>query len=324
VSTTPSPTGPSAPSTSSARGLQASVVICVGGPEPFLAAQLAALAGQTIDPDAWELIISYNFRGGVDDPVAVPPAIHHVRHVDSSDVRGPGHARNVGAAVAASPNLLFCDADDVVNDRWIEAMVAALATSEIAAGEFDHVSLNPERVRRWRPVHEDGLHVGWGFLPLVVAANLGIRREWFEAVGGFDGAYLGACEDGDLGWRLMLAGAHATYVPDAAIGYRHRPTFRGAFRQHVGYGRGIARFLRAYQPYAPLPSTWRSVRNHAVRTVVGAPGPSRWSLGAHGLYLARLIGTLQSFRDPPLSPRHAELFEQGYHPAPREPQPAAA
>ena len=287
---------------------RASVVICVGGPEPHLPVQLDALAHQTADPDSWELIISYNYAGGADDPVAVPASIRHVRHVDSSDVRGPGHARNVGAAAANSPNLLFCDADDIVNDRWIESMVTHLATAEIAAGEFDHESLNTRRVRRWRPVHENGLHIGWGFLALVVAANLGIQRDWFDLVGGFDGAYLGACEDGDLGWRIMLAGGQVAYVTDAVIQYRHRATFRGAFRQHVGYGRGISRLLRAYQPYAELPSTWRLVRNNALRAVVSAPGPSRWSLGARGLYLARLIGTLQSFRDAPSVPRHAELF----------------
>src|SRR5207248_6607615 len=135
-----------------------------------------------------------------------------------------------------------------------------LARAEIAAGEFDHESLNSRRVRRWRPTHGGGLQIGWGFLALVVAANLGIRREWFEAVGGFDGAYLGACEDGDLGWRIMLAGGHVALASDAVIQYRHRATYRGAFQQHVGYGRGIARLMRAYQPYAELPSTWRLLR----------------------------------------------------------------
>jgi GT2 family glycosyltransferase len=290
--------------------LRASVVICVGGPEPHLPAQLEALAHQTLDPEAWELIISYNYAGGAEHPVDVPQGIRHVRHVDSSDVRGPGHARNVGAAAAASENLLFCDADDIVNDRWVEAMVATLATAEIAAGEFDHESLNSRRVRRWRPTHQGGLHIGWGFLALVVAANLGVQRAWFDAVGGFDGSYLGACEDGDLGWRIMLAGGQVAYVVDAVIQYRHRETFWGAFKQHIGYGRGIARLMRAYRPYAELPSTWRLLRNNAVRTVVGTPGPSRWSLGAHGLYLARCIGTIRSFRDEPSTPRHAELFRR--------------
>jgi len=291
-------------------GLRASVVICVGGPEPHLPAQLDALAHQTFDPDAWELIISYNYAGGVDDPVAVPEAIRHVVHVDSSDVRGPGHARNVGAAAASSANLLFCDADDIVNDRWIEVMVATLGTAEMAAGEFDHESLNSKRVRRWRPTHGGGLQIGWSFLALVVAANLGVQREWFDLVGGFDGAYLGACEDGDLGWRIMLAGGHVSFAVDAIIKYRHRASYRGAFKQHIGYGRGIARLMRAYQPYAELPSTWRLFRNNAVRTVVSTSGPSRWSLGAHGLYLARCIGTLQSLRDQPSTPRHAELFHR--------------
>jgi hypothetical protein len=142
----------------------------------------------------------------------------------------------------------------------------------------------------------------------VIAANLGVQRCWFDAVGGFDGAYLGACEDGDLGWRVLLAGGHVTYCVDALVQYRHRATLWGAFRQHIGYGRGIARMLRSYRPYAPLPSTWRLFANNAVRAVVGPPGPSRWSPGAHLLYVARCIGTVQSLRDQPLVPRRRDLF----------------
>lgn len=221
----------------------------------------------------------------------------------------------MGAAAARSPLLLFCDADDIVGDRWIESMVASLGTAEVAAGEFDHESLNSERVRRWRPTNQ-GLHIGWGFLALVIAANLGVQRCWFDSVGGFDGADLGPCEDGDLGWRILLAGGHVAYCVDAINQYRHRATFWGAFKQHIGYGRGIARLLRAYQPYAALPSTWRLFRNNAVRAVVGAPGVSRWSIGAHLLYVARGIGTLQSLHDRPLVPRHARLFVRRDEPHP--------
>jgi GT2 family glycosyltransferase len=288
--------------------MRASVIMPIGGPEPHLADQLDALARQDVDPASWELIMSYNYAGGAEHPVDTPEGIRNVVHIDSSDDRGPAHARNIAALHARGEYLLFCDADDVVNDTWITSMCATLDEAEIVAGSFEHTTLNPPRVRRWRAAEDHGLLIGWEFLPWVVGANFAVRRECFDRVGGFDEGYRGGAEDADLGWRVQLAGGHLALAPDAVLSYRHRSSYWQAFRQHMGYGQGQLRMVRSYEGYAPVPTGRRLTLNFLVRTIIGPPGPSRWSIAAHGLYLARFIGALSSVADHPGGPIAAELF----------------
>lgn len=58
-----------------------------------------------------------------------------------------------------------------------------------------------------------------------------IRRELFEAVGGFDSSYFAYFEDIDLGWRLNLLGQDVWYVPSATA-YHHHHSTGGRFEPH--------------------------------------------------------------------------------------------
>ncbi|TME18423.1 MAG: glycosyltransferase family 2 protein [Chloroflexi bacterium] len=52
-----------------------------------------------------------------------------------------------------------------------------------------------------------------------------VKRELFEAVGGFDADYFGFYEDVDLGWRLNLLGYDVWYTPEAVVRHRHNSSF---------------------------------------------------------------------------------------------------
>ena len=77
-----------------------------------------------------------------------------------------------------------------------------------------------------------------------------LRREAFEAVGGFDTSYFMYCEDMDLCWRMADAGWRSVYVPTAVVMHsgghatqrvpgmmlreHHRSLFRYLSRQYSG------------------------------------------------------------------------------------------
>jgi N-acetylglucosaminyl-diphospho-decaprenol L-rhamnosyltransferase len=130
---------------------------------------------------------------------------------------------------------------------------------------------DPERARR---------------VPWAVGAFLAVRREAWDAVGGFDEWHWMYAEDLDLGWRLRRAGWATRYVPSAVV--RHHESaataaaFGGAGRrerwQRETYawlarrrGRPVARLVALLAVLGALThGSWSWARLHA-RTGLLAP-----------------------------------------------------
>jgi FkbM family methyltransferase len=73
---------------------------------------------------------------------------------------------------------------------------------------------------------------------------LGITRDAFTAVGGFDESFGGAgYEEVDLAYRLLRAGKRVGLARQARFLYRPRTTLRGLVRQQRSYANGHAFFL---------------------------------------------------------------------------------
>lgn len=202
-----------------------SVVLPVRDGAGTIDQQLAALAVQDY-PGPWELVVSDN--GCTDDTrahvlswVGAFPA--EIRIVDSPDVRGVAHARNVGIAASRGEYVLICDADDEVHQGWIRGLVGGLRHHSIVTGAGDRATLNDAHVHEWMglgPVTTEP-EIGYGFLPYASGGNLGIRRNLIEQLGGFDES-LRRAEDIDWSWRAHYAGHQVHFVPDAVISYRMR------------------------------------------------------------------------------------------------------
>lgn len=229
---------------------------------PHLREQLAALARQTYR-GGWELIVADN--GSTDSSVHAIQAASdriRVRVVDARDAPNQSAARAAAARVARGRFLLFCDADDIVADDWVEQMANALAQHPAVGGHIEEESLNPPRVRAWRPAATPGqLPVPFGLLPAPIGANCGVWREAYEKVGGFDDSFRGAAgEETDLFWRIQLAGYQLGYAPAGVVAYRHRPDLRSLLRQWRGYGQGRAHLAARYRALGLLPAeSWRDV-----------------------------------------------------------------
>ena len=206
------------------------VVTTVGG--EWLAEQLAALADQT-RPPAQLVVVNNGAPGSASEVVERWRArLPNLELMEDRVLSVCGHARNVGAAAARHPGILFLDDDDVVGPDYTAAMSDALDEGELVAARIDLAPLNPPGLaRRWGTMQAVGPMTYHDFLPWVIGGAMGIRRETFTALDGFDTS-LAVGEDTDLCWRAQLdAGARISFVPGAVVAYRLRSTPRGAFRQ---------------------------------------------------------------------------------------------
>ncbi len=141
----------------------------------------------------------------------------------SQDIRYVGAARNLGAAQAKGDYLLFMDDDNVALPYEVETFVCtALATG---ADVLNTVSRIFRYVGAERSPYEIYLPTGPS-LPLAFVgntfgdANALIRRDVFEALGGFDEDYGVGCEDYALFNRAFLAGKRMQLVPEVLFDYR--------------------------------------------------------------------------------------------------------
>jgi hypothetical protein len=191
-----------------------------------------------------ELVVVDNTGTG-----AVPDAsdVHVVRAAAQASAY---YARNEGAAQARNPWLLFVDADcrprpDVL-DRYFDAPVAPDVGALI--GEVEGLSgqdgLVPRYARSRGHLGQE-MHWRFPFRPWGVTANLLVRRDAWESVGGFhEGIRSGG--DTEFSWRLQDAGWRLDYRPGAIVEHAHRDSIRKLGRQAARYAAGRAWVLRRY------------------------------------------------------------------------------
>jgi GT2 family glycosyltransferase len=278
-----------------------SVVIPCRDAAGTLGEQLSALAAQRF-AGSWEVIVADN--GSTDSSRAAAeahaPALPSLTVVAAGGRRGPGHARNAGAAAARGAKLLFCDADDVVADGWLAAMARALDEHGLVASRFDFARLNPGwTTRRRSHPQEHGLNPYDypDFLPHAGAGGLGVRREVHEAVGGFDET-LPMLEDTDYCWRVQLQGVPLVFAPDAVVHVRDPRRLRGLFLQRYRLGRYNVLIYRRYRtrgmPRLEVAESLRRWAGLVLRTplLFSRHGWSAW-IGALGWRLGRLDGCLR-------------------------------
>ncbi len=147
--------------------------------------------------------------------------------------RNPAVRRNRAAAQARGRVLAFLDDDAAAEAGWLAAGAAAIASAEIAGGpdlgprgapyaeRLSDLLLATPWIGSGVPAHEWNPRGGAVRSAHDVAlCNLFVRRETFEALGGFDESlgYIG--EDTDFIRRALLRGARV--VLDPAVRVRHR------------------------------------------------------------------------------------------------------
>ena len=285
--------------------MKLSVIIPLFNDADYIAVQLDALSKQNWS-EPWELIVSDN--GSTDESLKVVERYRNVlpnlRIVDSSDMRGAAHARNVGADVALSDNLAFCDADDEVSPGWLKAMGQALLLYDAVTGPRDiNKHSKPEIINAlsrndWKP--ENGLCTFQNYLPYAASSNLGIKKSLHRRIGGFDET-LSSLEDIDYSWRIQLSGFKIHFIDDAILYYRLPSTLKRCIRKQYYSGQFNIALFKKYKSLGMPEISWHTDRNNwiglfrRIRLLFAKKEDRyKWSMQFYFL-LGRLKGRLKYF-----------------------------
>ncbi len=133
---------------------------------------------------------------------------------DSETDYGPGVSRNIGWKRGSGRYVAFIDDDCLAEQDWIESLQRVFTENEIGGIEGgitttdengEKIDFNPPNRFRWNRFK---------------TANLAVRRDVLEEIGGFDERYHMHREDTDLAWRVIDAGFKMAWVPQCRV---HHP-----------------------------------------------------------------------------------------------------
>ncbi|HEV8306505.1 MAG TPA: glycosyltransferase family 2 protein [Methylomirabilota bacterium] len=226
-------------------GGDVSVVIVSWNTREYLGRCLAAIPPAAGTLTVETIVVDNGSRDGT--PAMVAGEFPGVRVIQSPENLGFGRASNVGARASRGRTLLFLNSDCELGPRALAAMVGALDEEASLGGVLCRL-LNPDgtlqpsvhrappspwsligdlvflsslryavyrtpALHRWllrstTRSHREAHDVAWGG-----AACLLVRRDVFEAVGGFDERFFMYCEDMDLCKRIRDAGYRLRYLP---------------------------------------------------------------------------------------------------------------
>ena len=263
--------------------MKASVIVPVRDGVADLAELLVCLDRQTLPRSRFEVVVGDD---GSRDPLdRYATADGHVRIV-----RGPPrnsyNARNRAVAESGAPVLAFCDADCRPEPEWLERGLASLERADLAAGRI-RIDV-PDRRTVWTLLdmdsakdHEHAVRQG-----VAETANLFVRRDLFDRVGGFDDT-LPEHGDFDFVERCVATGAALVYFHDVVVWHPARVSGSAFLRAVWKYNRGYAaRASRASErPTAVNLRAWIPVVQtlRARRRLGRSVGPDRRWLRENGV-----------------------------------------
>lgn len=226
---------------------EVSVVIPAYNAADFIRKQLDALLSGTFLPG--EIVVSDN--GSTDTTASLVQAytdsVVPVRVVDSSSRQGVSYARNKGAEEANGKKLLICDADDVVDSRWVEQMSLHLDSCDLVGSGYQHLvrQANGDYTLGHLFIHQPEVFNGRRYL---LGATIGFRRDVFESLHGFDMSYRGGHDEVDFCLRASAQGYTQGWIPEPLILYRQRPSRKGLVKQSRNYGRTWIQLAQNFSP----------------------------------------------------------------------------
>lgn len=180
----------------------------------------------------------------------------NIRVVAAHKKRGPSHPRNVAVGASSARFVLFCDADDVVTEHWLQELCDVLnGTDALVTGPMRLDRINAPRT--WPRHSRDDVETTsqptqnapilvrpfatLDYLPFASAANLGLRRQTYISLGGMNERLVDGSEDEEFSWRAQEAGYPLISVDAAVVDYRLRAESRAVFHQQRRYARGQLR-----------------------------------------------------------------------------------
>jgi glucosyl-dolichyl phosphate glucuronosyltransferase len=257
-----------------------SVVICAYTEDRWddLVAAVASVQSQTAAPMETIVVIDHN-----DELLArVRAEIAGVVAIANTEPQGLSGARNSGLAAAGGAVIAFLDDDAVAAPDWLERLTAPYADPRVmGVGGPAEAAWDAGRPRSF-PAEFDWV-VGCTYRGLpeetspirnMIGANMSLRAEVFEAVGGFRvgmgriGKRPLGCEETEMCIRIQQHWPESVMVYEPAARVRHRvppSRARWAYFRSRCYAEGLSKALVAR--FAGAGDGLSSERSYATRTL---------------------------------------------------------
>jgi N-acetylglucosaminyl-diphospho-decaprenol L-rhamnosyltransferase len=254
------------------------IIVVTHNSARWLPRMIEALAAQT--ETRWRLIVIDNASRLEERPsaTALPPNATLILHEINA---GFAAANNIAARSAETAYLLFLNPDAFPKPDWLAQLLAA-AEQNPAAAAIGSTQLRVDQEDVFDGTG-DVLHVtGLGYRsnhgrartatpPLgetfsACAAAMLVRRDAFEAVGGFDERFFCFFEDVDLGFRLRLAGGATLQSPDAVVAHVGGGASGRAFADFHGARNRLWTFVKCM----PAPLFWALLPFHVIASAAAA------------------------------------------------------
>jgi glycosyltransferase involved in cell wall biosynthesis len=190
----------------------------------------AALLGAALDSvlaqhdGDWEIIVVDD--GSKDNTVEVAAGYGNKVRLLQQQNRGPGAARNLGAAAAAGDYLVFLDSDDVlfpwslqkyneiITSRGKPAFISGKHHRFSQPEELNLISNEPLQTEGFADYFASGDEWRWWG-----ASSFVVDRKAFQSVSGFTNDWINF-EDADLAMRLGVSAGFAQVTAPYTFGYR--------------------------------------------------------------------------------------------------------
>jgi GT2 family glycosyltransferase len=234
----------------------------------------AALERQTLPREEFEIVVADDHSS--DGTAAVAAAHPGVRVITAPESYGQPRASNLGVTIATAPVIAFTDDDTVPSVDWLERGLARMEAtpSGLFAGRIVLQLPEPPSVAalvdlgRGYLNQEDHVAEGFG-----ATANLWMRRDVLDTLGGFDDRFLAQGHDRDFGERALEAGIVMAYAEDVMLEHPARSRARDLAKVAYRLGRGAPELrnhsvgrLKQLKPF------WRQSRYYR-------PWRTIWGLG---------------------------------------------
>ena len=235
------------------------VVVPTFNASSFIADQLQALVHQETSID-WHLVIVD--AGSSDDTIAVVTDILNRSAIRWRLVRldqpaGVNAGLNEGIRATGSGTILIAEHDDIAGFGWISSLVAHLERWSLVGTPEELARLNSRAVINSRRRYPEDVRIR---IPIANTTGMGLRRELWDALGGFDETYRYGGNDLEFCFRAYQSGQPVHIVDDAVMHYRLRSECSAAYRQGRAYGLS---FVRLYEQFGPVYVERRQIRTAA-------------------------------------------------------------
>lgn len=259
-----------------------SVVVPTRNRRCELCACLGRLApgAQTLAAEKYEVIVSDDGDFDATDRW-LRSEFAWARHVRGPR-RGPAANRNSGARAARGEWLAFADDDVLPSPNWLASYSSVVSRGSVLEGRTT-CEAGVASPRMHAPENNDGGAL-W-------SCNFAIRREVFDAIGGFDEGFIYAhMEDADIRERLRATGHALVWVADAIVD--HPPRRLPSGTQMGAYRAAEVRYL--YKHGAPRPVWRRLIRSIIASRLVNIRARPKgvdsllavWALAAEACHVA--------------------------------------